>query len=94
MSRNSARLAVAEFIVETMGLIPMGFLCIFLRKYMLAVLTVGGGKQKSLKACGPPVGRPQGGNTSHGAGVSHTGAVGRVIIDIPASVPSCVGDLP
>ena len=40
-------MAVAEFIVETMGLIPMGFLCIFLRKYMLAVLTVGGGKQKS-----------------------------------------------
>ena len=39
-------------------------------------------------------GRPQGGNTSLGVGVSRTGAVGRVIIDIPASVPYCVGDLP
>ena len=47
MSRNSARLAVAEFTVETMGLMPIGFLCIFFRKYITAVLTLGGGIQKS-----------------------------------------------
>ena len=32
MSRNSARLAVAKLVVETMGLMPMGVLWIFFRK--------------------------------------------------------------
>ena len=32
MSRNSARLAVAKLVMETMGLMPMGVLCIFFRK--------------------------------------------------------------
>ena len=48
MSRNSARLAVAEFTIETMGLMPIGFLCIFFRKYMMAVLTLVGGQKFAI----------------------------------------------
>jgi len=36
---------VAELIDETMGLIPIGVLCIFLRKYSCAGLGWAGGRQ-------------------------------------------------
>ena len=42
MSRNSARLAVAELVVDTIGLMPMGFLWSFMRKNMTAVLQLPG----------------------------------------------------
>ena len=36
---------MAELTDDTIGLIPMGFLCIFFRKYSWAVLGLEGGKQ-------------------------------------------------
>ena len=45
MSRNLARLAVAELVVDTIGLMPIGFLCIFFRKYIRAVFGFSGGIQ-------------------------------------------------
>ena len=38
-------LAVGESIVETIGLMLIGFLCILVRKYICASLGVEGGKQ-------------------------------------------------
>ena len=43
---NSARFSVAEFTEETISLMPIGCLCIFLRKYSWAGLGLARGRQK------------------------------------------------
>ena len=48
MSRNLAKLAVGEFMVGTIGLTLIGFLCILVRKYICDVLGVRGGRQYSV----------------------------------------------
>ena len=48
-STNFEMFSVMLLTLETIGLIPMGFLCIFFRKYSLAVLCDCGGLPK-----GPP----------------------------------------